>query len=206
MRVALMSGGKDSIYASLLYGDMDLFVILVYEFPRPSPHILNIGKSVETLLLMQVPTAVVKLSKGKERAELVRFLRRLKTNVIVAGDVYVEDHLKYMQSVADDVGAKLVEPLWGLEPTEVLYKEMEYGINALIIGSVNSLSTWLGKELNVNNVREFISYAKALGVDPLGERGEYHTLVTHTPKHIRRLTYEIVRIEEFDEYLVTRVI
>ncbi len=206
MRIALVSGGKDSIYAALLYGDIDLGVIFVYEFPRPSPHTLNIGKSIETLLLMGIPSMVVKLNKGKEKIETIEVLKKLGAEVIVAGDVYIDDHLKYMQTIADGVGAKLVEPLWGLDPIEVLYKEIEYGITTLFIGGVASLSSWIGKELSISNVDEFIKYAKDIGIDPLGERGEYHTLVTYTPKHVQRLRYEVVRIEMFGDYLIARVI
>ncbi len=206
MNVAMISGGKDSIYASLLYGDIDLGVMLVYEFPRPSPHILNIGKSVETLLLMNIPTLVIRLNKGREKQETVKALKALRVKTIVAGDVYIDDHLKYMQSIADEVGAKLVEPLWGLDPAEVLYKEVSYGIEALFIGGKEALSNWVGKELRMNNVDEFVEYARKVGIDPLGERGEYHTLVTFTPKHMRKLEYEVVRVDRFDEYFIARVI
>jgi len=206
MKVAMVSGGKDSIYALLLYGAVDLGVMLVYEFPRPSPHLLNIGKSVETFLLMDIPLIVVKLNRGREKVETIEALRKLGVDVIVAGDVYISDHLTYMQSIADEVGAKLVEPLWSLDPIEILYKEMEYGINALFIGGVSTLFNWIGKELNASNVGEFIEYAKKIGIDPLGEKGEYHTLVTYTPRHKQRVQYEIARIDEFNGYFIARVI
>jgi len=206
MRIAVVSGGKDSIYATLLYGNIDLGVVFVYEFPRPSPHLLNIGKSIETLLLMGIPSIVIKLNKGREKIETIEILKKLRAEVIVAGDVYVDDHLKYMQSIADEIGAKLIEPLWGLDPVEVLYKEMEYGITTLFIGGISSLSNWIGKELSIGNVDDFIGYAKSIGIDPLGERGEYHTLVIYTPKHIQRLRYEVVRVDVFNDYLIARVI
>ena len=37
--------------------------------------------------------------------------------------------------------------------------------------------SWLGRTITLDAVREL----EALGVDPCGEYGEYHTLVTHTP-------------------------
>ncbi len=206
MNIALVSGGKDSIYAMLLYKDIDLGVILVYEFPRPSPHLINIGKSIETLLLMNIPIAVVRLDRGREKEETIRALKMLGARVIVAGDVYVDDHLKYMQSIADEVGAKLVEPLWGQDPSELLYKEVEMGIETLFIGGRDVLAGWIGRKLCRDNAYEFAEYAKKVGVDPLGERGEYHTLVIHTPRHIKRLGYEIVRIDRFGDYLIARVI
>ena len=50
MRVLFSSGGKDSFYALMKVSRADLALILSYEFPRPSPHLVNMGKSVETHL------------------------------------------------------------------------------------------------------------------------------------------------------------
>ena len=41
----------------------------------------------------------------------MKLLQRLGADEIVAGDVYVEDHLRYMESVAAEAGARLREPL-----------------------------------------------------------------------------------------------
>jgi hypothetical protein len=40
--------------------------VLVYEFPRPSPYLVNLGKTVETLLMTKVPIIVVRLARGGE--------------------------------------------------------------------------------------------------------------------------------------------
>jgi diphthamide synthase (EF-2-diphthine--ammonia ligase) len=57
--VAFLSGGKDSYYAVYKSGlTIDLGLVFVYEFPRPNPHTLNLGKTIETLLLAKIPTIV----------------------------------------------------------------------------------------------------------------------------------------------------
>lgn len=202
----MVSGGKDSIYAVLTYGDVDLGIMLSYEFPRPSPHLVNIGKSVETLLNMGVSVLVVKLTKGREREETISILRKLGVDTIVAGDVYIEDHLKYMESIAREVGATLVEPLWGYDPLDLLYREFECGMRVVVIGCVEGLSKWIGKEVDRDNVDELATNAISVGVDPLGEKGEYHTLVIYTPRHKEELRYTIVSVEDFGGYLIARVI
>jgi len=205
-RVAMVSGGKDSLYALMLSGGADLGLMLLYEFPRPSPHILNLSKSVETILLTGTPVIVAKLTKGRERDETVRLLKLLGASKIIAGDVYIEDHLKYMESIASEVGAELDEPLWGMDPLEVLYREVESGIETVFIGSVNSLKHWLGRTLNKSTVEEFVEDAKRAGVDPLGEHGEYHTLVISSPLHRSRLTYSVLGVEIFGDYSILRVV
>jgi len=206
LRVALVSGGKDSLYAMLLAWPVEVALVLSYEFPRPSPHLLNLGKTVETLLLTGVPVTVVKLSRGREKEGTVRALRVLGATEVVAGDVYIEEHLKYTESIAAEVGASLVEPLWGEDPEELLYREVEAGIETLVVGCLASLSPWLGRVLNVSTVQDFAGFCRRAGVDPLGERGEYHTLVLSSPLHSSKLTYRSLGAEVYGDYLILRLV
>jgi len=206
MRVAFLSGGKDSYYAVYKYGQVDLGLMLIYDFPRPNPHIINLGKSLETLTLTNIPVITLRLSKGREFLETVELLRKLNTTTVVAGDVYIDEHLKYMERLSAEVGAKLVEPLWGLNSEELMYMEFNDGLEVLVIGCFKSLSNWLSKKLNKDNVEEFISYVKTINLDPLGERGEYHTLVISGPLHRSKLKYSVVGVEVFNDYEVLRVI
>lgn len=66
LKAALFSAGKDSVYAALLEWPVDLFVVFVYQFPRPSPHLLNLHKAIELANALGVPVAVLKVDKGKE--------------------------------------------------------------------------------------------------------------------------------------------
>jgi diphthamide synthase (EF-2-diphthine--ammonia ligase) len=65
MKVLFFSGGKDSVYAYHLERPVDLFFVSVYQFPRPSPHLLNLHKTVELALALGVPTLIVNLPKGQ---------------------------------------------------------------------------------------------------------------------------------------------
>ena len=76
-------------------------------------------------------------------------------------------------------GLTAVEPLWGL-PTEQLFDDWIRGGGDAIIVTARAEyldESWLGRRLDRSVLPEF---AKA-GVDPCGERGEYHTLVTNAP-------------------------
>ncbi|RLG88838.1 MAG: ATPase [Thermoprotei archaeon] len=192
MRIALFSGGKESYYASIIGGPIDAYVMFIYEFPEPSPHIINVGLSVVTGILTGKPVFVKRLTKGKEFDESVEFLKGLSVTSITAGDVDVEEHLKYMERLAKEVGAELKEPLWGMNSEEVLIKEVEYGIEALITGIVRNLSNYLGFIINKENYETILSVLKQNNCDAIGERGEYHTLVLNSPNHIKRLEYEVV--------------
>jgi len=208
MRVAFVSGGKESIYALYLVKEVDVGLFLIYDFPRPNPHVTNIHKSIETLTSFNLNIILIKkLMKGKEKEQTIEVLKMLNAKEIIAGDVYIEDHLKYMESIANEVGAKLIEPLWGKDPEELLYKEFEdLQLKALIIGCIEKLGKWLGKTIDSGNLNNFITYVKSLGVDPLGEHGEYHTLVLNTVRHKRYVKYKIVTKEIYNDYYVVKLV
>ncbi|MEM1819785.1 MAG: hypothetical protein QW399_06600 [Sulfolobales archaeon] len=205
MRIAFMSGGKDSYYAVYKFGYVDLGIMLIYDFPRPNPHTLNLSKSVETILNCGIPVLITKLSRGREFEETVGLLKKFYPEVIVAGDVCVEEHLKYMERIAREVNAKLVEPLWGADPLELLHKEVEEGLKPLIIGAVEELSNYLGKVLTPENVEEFIQHSKIVNLNPLGEYGEYHTLVLRGPLSKVETSFTVVGVENFTKYNILRI-
>jgi len=133
-------------------------------------------------------------------------LEKLGVDRIVAGDVYIEDHLRYMERLATSVGAELAEPLWGMDPAELLYREIEDGVEPLVIGSRRELSDWVGAVLDSGNVDRFVEAARRCGFDPLGERGEYHTIVLRGPLHRSRLGYSVLGVEVYGGYHILRVV
>jgi len=209
-RIAFLSGGKDSLYAASKFWPPDFGLVLVYKFPVPSPHLINLGKSIETLLLSGVNVVVARLDKGKEREETIDILKKLGATEIVAGDVYVDDHLKYMSGIAEEVGAELREPLWGLNPEKLLYEIANSGVEALITGIKGCMKDWIGKILKRDVIHKFAEEARKCGYDPLGERGEYHTLVLKTPYHKQELKYELLKVERLksfdgEDYYIAKV-
>lgn len=190
-KVALFSGGKDSLYAALREWPVDAFLILHYDFPYPSPHLVNLGATILTGILTGVPVMVAKLRKGLEPTETVEVLRKLNAGIVIAGDVYIEDHLRYMERVASEAGAELREPLWGEDPLELLHREVKAGIDTLVTGVINGLEELLGVKLNAESLEQFVGKLMERGIDPLGENGEYHTLVLNSPVHTSRLRVRV---------------
>jgi diphthamide synthase (EF-2-diphthine--ammonia ligase) len=122
------------------------------------------------------------------------------------GNVYIEEHLKYLESIAKEVGATLIEPLWGMNSEELLYKEIESGIRAFIIGCLSKLKSWLGTVLERDNISAFIEDCKRLGVDPLGEKSGYHTLVLSSPLYREEVQYSKILVEQYSDYLILRLV
>jgi diphthamide synthase (EF-2-diphthine--ammonia ligase) len=200
MKLLFFSGGKDSVYAYHLERPVDLFFISVYQFPRPSPHLLNLHKTVELALALGVPTLTARLPKGGEFEAKTSLLRRLGAKVLVAGDQAVEDHLRYMKRLAAEVGAELSEPLWGRDPAQVLREEVQH-MDVLIIGARHR--ELVCRLVTRENVEEFIALARQLGVDPLGELGEYHTLVVRYLDV--SISYRCGSVEQYGDYYIARL-
>jgi diphthine-ammonia ligase len=97
---------------------------------------------------------------------------------VVFGDILFEEHRRWAETMCAPHGIIAVEPLWG-SSTEALFDEwIASGAEAMIVTARAELldHTWLGRRLHRDLLQEFAR----LGVDPCGERGEYHTVVTNT--------------------------
>lgn len=179
----LFSGGKDSLYAIYLaekHGvKVEHLICLIPSFPLPSPHAENINALKILAESMKKSLTIVDLHKG-ERG-FVETLKSLEMNALVAGDVFVEQHVSTLEKICGRAGVDLLEPLFGRKTSDLFYEIFGSGFKALIIGvDVRYLEEeWLGFTLSAETANTFLSETK--DVDPLGENGEYHTIVIECP-------------------------
>jgi uncharacterized protein (TIGR00290 family) len=104
---------------------------------------------------------------------------------VIFGDIMFDEHRRWAERMCEPHGITALEPLWGL-PTDQLFDEwVRSGAQAIIVTARAGFldGTWLGRTLG----REMIDDFTRLGVDPCGERGEYHTVVTNSPLFDRPL-------------------
>src|SRR5262245_1106066 len=98
---------------------------------------------------------------------------------VIFGDILYPEHRKWAEDMCTPRGMTAVEPLFG-SPTDDLFIEwVQSGSEALIVTAraEHFDESWLGRVLSRDMLPEF----RRLGVDPCGERGEYHTAVTNCP-------------------------
>jgi diphthine-ammonia ligase len=101
---------------------------------------------------------------------------------LITGDIFeVDGHEKgWLERICGEVGLKPIRPLW-MGDTKKLFQEfVAEGFEATVIRTKLSLlgEEWLGRKLD----SKFFADVLALGnVDPCGESGEYHTVVTDGP-------------------------
>lgn len=202
----LFSGGKESVYAIQTVQKQGVEVKhLIYEIPSfPSPHALNMEAVKILAKSMNRHLTIVNLHEDGD--ELVTALKNLHIEALVAGDINVPQHITWLNDKCSRAGkVKLLEPLWGKD-TSVLFREMFLGklgprFKAAIIGVDNKRlkEEWLGFTLSNETAETFLS--RTQGVDPLGESGEYHTIVIESPLYSN--TFRIKPVEKITEKNMT---
>jgi diphthine-ammonia ligase len=186
LAACLFSGGKESVFAIQTVQQQSVEVKhLIYEIPSfASPHAVNM-KAVKTLAKsMNKHLTLIHLHEDGD--ELVAALKNLKVDALVAGDINVPQHVSWLNDKCSRAGeVKLLEPLWGKD-TATLFREMfrresDAKFKAAIIGvdSKRLKEEWLGFTLSNETAETFLS--RTQGIDPLGENGEYHTIVVESP-------------------------
>ena len=140
--------------------------------------------------------AVVNLHKGER--ELINLLKNLNVDALVAGDINVPQHITWLQNICGEAGVELLEPLFG-KKTSVLFQEMfsQPGFKATIIGVDKKYLTedWLGFTVSTETAEDFLSRTRH--IDPLGENGEFHTIVVESPLYSN--TFKIKALEKITE-------
>jgi uncharacterized protein (TIGR00290 family) len=109
-------------------------------------------------------------------------LRQVKADGVthvIFGDILFDEHRLWAETQCAAHGLTAVEPLFG-SSTRLLFDEWTAsGADAIIVTARAEFldESWLGRPLR----REMLEELTRLGVDPCGERGEYHTAVINSP-------------------------
>ena len=98
---------------------------------------------------------------------------------VVFGDILFAQHRQWADEMCAPRGLVAVEPLFGSSTRDLFLDWVSSGAKATIVTArAERLDRrWLGRTLSIDMLAEF----DRLAVDPCGENGEYHTVVTDSP-------------------------
>jgi uncharacterized protein (TIGR00290 family) len=98
---------------------------------------------------------------------------------VIFGDILFDEHRAWADQQCAAQGLIAVEPLFGSSTLALFDEWTASGAEAIIVTARAECldESWLGRPLR----REMLDEFTRLGVDPCGERGEYHTAVTNSP-------------------------
>jgi diphthine-ammonia ligase len=195
------SGGKDCCLAfsrsRAAFEIAGLITMFTEDGSRSRSHGLRPEVLKAQAEALGLPLLTARASWSVYEAEFQRLLARARAwNIthVIFGDIYPDAHKEWAERVCKHEHLIALEPLWA-EPTEALVGEfISEGGKATIVAVCRSEldSNWLGQPIDPERIKKL----QALGVDPCGERGEFHTLVTFFPGFQSELRFqEIGRLE-----------
>jgi uncharacterized protein (TIGR00290 family) len=205
------SGGKDSALAlSRLRADprmevVGLLTTVTAGYQRVSIHGVRrslLHAQAEALALpLQEVTLAPESSNQAYDAALADALGELRARMpevkrLAFGDIFLEDVRQYREERVEALGFGATFPLWGESTRDLAREVFASGIAArLVCVDTQVLSAdFAGRRYDAALLEELPA-----GVDPCGERGEFHTFVSAGPGFRRPVSYSVGEVVLRDE-------
>ena len=193
------SGGKDSAFAlwSLQNeSQLDIKYLVTTinrNFNRVSMHGLReeiIERQVKETGYPLLKMYVEGGSNEDYEASLSGIIKKLKEegiNIIVFGDIFLDDLRDYRDNILNSFGVKGIYPLWKKNTTTLLTEMKRAGFRTVIC-CVNAAAldeNFAGEELGA------ISSSMPKNIDPCGENGEFHTFCFEGPIFHKKIPFSL---------------
>ncbi len=197
MNVAvLITGGKDSalaLHRALKQGYKVKYLVAMFPeredswmFHYPNIHMTEFFAEAAEIPLIKGKTAGI---KEKEVEDLKNLLAGLDVEGVVSGAVASKYQKARIDNVCRQLGLKSIAPLWGEKPEKLLKELLENNFEVIIVGvyALGFSQEWLGRKINEETVQELLKLREKYGISPIGEGGEYESLVLDAPYFKRKI-------------------
>jgi uncharacterized protein (TIGR00290 family) len=130
------------------------------------------------LVVMRVPRSAPNVVYEERLADALAPLRERGVRHVAFGDLFLADVKAYRDALMPRLGFAPVYPLWGADTRTLAKAFVDDGCRGITVCVDASQlgAEWTGREVDA----EFFAALPA-GVDPCGERGEFHTFVHDGP-------------------------
>ena len=214
--LASWSGGKDSCYALMKAIDQGIQPKALLNIMNENGKVSRSHAIPRSILLQQacvmgdIPLYMVPASWSDYEKEYIAALKRIKSwqsiECVVFGDIDLEPHRVWEESVSQAASLEAILPLWQMDRVELVHQMIAEGIEAVIVSCNTKLGgDFLGRSVSV----ELIEDLMALGVDACGENGEFHTLVLNCPLFSNRINITFGKKRVYQDYcfidMITKV-
>lgn len=195
--VVSWSSGKDSAFALAEVrraGTLDvvgLLTTVTREYARVSMHgvreeLLERQSKAAGLPLekVEIPATCPNTVYEQAMGEALARLRAAEVEVVVFGDLFLEDIRRYREARLQGTGLRPEFPLWGRPTADLARRMIASGLRAtLVCVDPRQLpARFAGRAFDAALLEELPA-----GVDLCGERGEFHTFVTDGPMFTREV-------------------
>lgn len=210
------SSGKDSAFAlgeirkSSDYEVIGLLTTVTRPFDRVSMHgvreaLLERQAEAVTLPLWKVPLPHPCSNDEYERrmGSILGRARSLGIRHVAFGDLFLEDIRSYREDRMKAVGMECLFPLWHRETSALAREMIAAGVRARIccLDPRKLDRSFAGREFDSGFLE-----ALPVGVDPCGERGEFHTFVTSAPGFREPVAVQVGETVEREGFVFTDLV
>ena len=181
------SGGKDSFLAldrAIRQGLSVDYLVTMYDESSQRVRFHGVPISLIQAQANALGIPLLSYPNSPETFETVflqslRELRQLGITTMLFGNIHLADVRAWYEERTTAAGLIHREPLWGDSPDKLVREFLARGYSALLtcIEEARANQAWLGESLTEQLIQAF----EQSGIDPCGERGEYHTFVYAGP-------------------------
>jgi ABC transporter with metal-binding/Fe-S-binding domain ATP-binding protein len=200
---ALVSGGKDSIYALMQAMHEHEVVKLVNIRASADSYMYHVPYADVTTLIseiVKIPIITrISASHEDELDVLESILINLNIDGIVAGAIASNYQMRRIKALCDKLELEVYAPLWN--EGETLLRNMCDLMEIIIVqvAAYGMDKSWLGRRLDASAVQDLLRLNKRYRVHVMGEGGEYETLVLDAPIYDKRISIGNCKKMWFDE-------
>ena len=194
------SGGKDSSYClhkvlkEHLYDVKYLLTTINNKFKRISMHGVReelLNNQIESIGIPLLKVTVTEGTNNEYERKMEAALLKAKSegiNIVIFGDIFLEDLRVYRENNLAKVEMKGVFPLWKMDTTILINDFISKQFKAVVCCANDGYlgKEWAGREID----KSFIVELPAR-VDPCGENGEYHTFCYDGPLFKKKIDFTI---------------
>jgi len=204
--VVSWSGGKDSYYAFLQSQEngvstVVLLNVLNEEGKISRSHGIPVSILAAQAAALSIPLKTIASSWQQYEQNFINSLTSLKKEygltTAVFGDIDLAEHKAWEEQVCEKAGLNAHLPLWRKHRKSLVLEMLQKGVTAIIVSCNQTIGErFLGQQLTPQLVTEL----EALGIDPCGEEGEFHTLIVDGPLFASKLNVSIVNTQLHENY------
>ncbi|WP_404980553.1 Dph6-related ATP pyrophosphatase [Carboxydichorda subterranea] len=199
------SGGKDSAMALYVLGGASLLLTTVTEtHERVSMH--GVRRSLlraqaravgVPVLEVPIPPRCTNAVYEARMAEALEHLKARGIRSVAFGDIFLADVRAYRERQLARAGMEARFPLWGRDTGAVAREFLRAGFRAVVVcvDLARLDASWAGREFD-----EAFLAALPAGVDPCGEKGEFHTCVYDGPVFAQPVAFRRGAVVERDGF------
>ena len=194
------SGGKDSAFAlyKVLQGK-ELEVVSIHTSLNEELKRVGMHGTPEALVDAQTAAAGIPLEKifipadssndSYEKA-MLEYYRKLKdcgVEAVIFGDIFLVDLRHYREQLLAKAELEGIFPLWQQDTRQLIQDFIKSGFKTAVCAAD---AKFFGKETAGKIIDQDFIESLPQGVDPCGERGEFHTFVFEGPVFQKPVPYQ----------------